>query len=129
MVYIDTKFSGRVIVCGLNDNNIHKFMRNLIKNVWLEHNIPDGMRMVGSGNKLCLDMLPKNIDLNDIADNAAEKGILMLERIGPVNVWLRLWITKDEGSNPHIKVDIDKFNYEKDGDNLLFVVNKSIAEL
>jgi len=129
MVYIDNKFSGRLIVCGLNDNNIRQFMRNFIKNVWLEHKIPDGMRMVGSGTKLTLDMLPKNIDLNQIADRAVDKGILMMERIGGVNIWLNLWVTKSEGSNSQIKVDIDKYKYEKDGDVLLSVVNNSIKEL
>jgi len=129
MVYIDSKFSGRVIVCGLKGNNINQFMRSFLKHVWLEHNIPDGMKMVGSGNKLTLDMLPKNIDLNDIADKAVDKGILMLERIGPVNVWLNLWVSKDEGTNPQIKVDIDKYKYEKDGDNLSSAVNKAINEL
>jgi len=53
----------------------------------------------------------------------------MLERIGPVNVWLNLWVSKDEGTNPQIKVDIDKYKYEKDGDNLSSAVNKAINEL
>jgi len=129
MAYIDSKFSGRVIVCDLDESNIQHFMRSLLKYVWLEHDIPDGMRVVGSGSKLTLDMLPPNFDLEAVADKATEKGILMLERIGAVSVWINLWITKSQGTNPQIKVDIDKYKYEKDGDNLSSVVNKAIAGL
>jgi hypothetical protein len=128
MIYIDQKFSGKTIVCGLNEDNIKEFLRNLIKHVWMDHDIPDGMRYVGSGTKLTLDMLPNNFNLEQVADRAADKHILMLERIGPVGVYLNLWITKDQGTNPNIKVDIDKFNYESDGNNLNSVVNKAIQD-
>ena len=129
MVHIDSKFSGRVIVCGLDDDNIQGFTRSLLKHVWLEHNIPDGMRVVGSGTKLTLDMLPPKFDLEAVADKAVAKNILMLERIGAVNLWLNMFITRSEGTDPQIKVDIDKYKYEKDGDNLSSAVNKAIADL
>lgn len=129
MIRIDTKFSGRTIVCGLNDDNIKPFMRSLLKNIWLERNIPDSMKTVGSGNKLTLDMLPSNINLNEIADKAVDKKILMLERIGAISLWLNLWITKTEGTNPDIKVDIDKYEYEKNGDNISSPINNAIKEI
>ena len=126
MIYIDTKFSGRVIICGLNETNVKSFTKELITNIWLEHSIPDGMRKVGSGNKLTLEMLPPNYDIEAVSNRAVDKGILMIERIGSVNIWLNMFIVRSQGTDHQIKIDIDKYKYEKDGANLSAVVNKTI---
>jgi len=129
MIHIDTKFSGKVIICGLNDDNVKPFTRKLLKHIWLDHDIPGGMKFVGSGQKLTLEMLPANFKLNDVADNAVDKGLLMLERIGGVNVWVKLFVTKVQGTNPQTKIYIDKYEYEKEGANLSLVVNKAINDV
>jgi len=128
MVSVNNIFMNKTIVCGLDKDNVSNFMSNLIKNAWLDQDIPDGMRDVKGDKTMTLDMLPKDFDVDDVVSGAVKKGILMLDRIGVVGVNLTAWINKIEFSN-ELRVEIDKANYEKDGKSLLAIVNKSIKEL
>jgi len=129
MIKIETMFPNRLIVCGLDEGNVVLFIENLLKHAWMEHDIPGGMRVVKQGKKLSLDMLPKDFDADKIAKKTSEKGVLMLERIGAVNMFLNMWVNRTGGANPQIKVDIDRFSYEKDGNNLVRVVNDALSTL
>ncbi len=126
---LELTFPNKIIVCGLNDNTIIPFLEGLLKYVWITHDIPEASRNINQGKKLTLDMLPKNFDISTVAKDAFKKGIVMFDRIGVVNVWLKAFIVRTQGTKPEIKVEIDKFSYEKDGDCLQSVLNRIKEEM
>ena len=79
--------------------------------------------------KLSLDLLPKGFNIDEVAINAFKKGVLFYERIGIVNIWINMVITKTIGKDGKYKIEIDKFAYEKDGHSLKSVVDSSLENL
>lgn len=126
---IDTTFPSKFIIKELDENQVIPFLAAFVKNAWMEHDIPEGNRKVKENKKLTLDHLPKDFNINDVAEKSFKKGILHLDRIGFVNIWISLIITKATGIHPGYKIEIDKFSYEKDGHSLKNVVDKSLSEI
>jgi len=130
MITVDKTFQGKLIVKGMVEEDLQKFVSNLIINGWTDRKIPSGMKFVNSGEKLTVEMMPKNFNIEETASKAVKKGIMMLEKIGVVDFGLSLRITRtNQGANPTIRVELDKYEFEKDGNPLDGVVNKSIKNL
>ncbi len=126
---IETIFPSKIIVKDLSEKECLLFLSAFIKNVWLDHDLPGGMRKVGDGKKLTLEHLPKDFDSNAFAKRAVEKKQVLCKKIGIVDVNIDLVINIVSGVNPGYKIEINKFVYEVDGHNLLQVVKKTISEL
>jgi len=126
---IDLTFPSKIFIKGFKDEQVPIFIKNFIQNAWMEHDAPENMRPIKGAKKLTLEMLPKDFNVDEIVVKAMKKGLLFYDKIGTVNVWINLLISKAAGTNPGYKIEIDKFAYEKDGNNLKSVIDKSLVGL
>ena len=126
---IDITFPSKIMIKDLNEYQATAFLKAFIKYAWLDHDVPEGARMVKEDKKLSLEKLPKGFSIDEAAEHAFKRGILVLERLGLANLYIKAIITKTTEKNPSYKVEIDKFEYEKDGNVLKSVVDKAIAEI
>lgn len=125
----DTTFPSKFIINDFKEAQVVSFLKGFIKYAWQDHDVPEGHRMVKESKKLSLEMLPKDFNIDDIAKRAFKKGIMHFDKIGVVNVWISLVITKTAGTNPAYKIEIDKYSYEKDGHSIKSIVEQALAEI
>ena len=126
---IDTTFPSKLIINYMEEAQAIPFIKNFIKFAWLQHDAPEGFKKIKEDKKLSLDLLPKGFNIDEVAINAFKKGVLFYERIGIVNIWINMVITKTIGKDGKYKIEIDKFAYEKDGHSLKSVVDSSLENL
>ncbi len=130
MVSVDKTFQGKLIIKGLSEDKLVSFIRGLIINGWTDRKIPSTMKFVNSGEKLTLEMLPKNFNVTEQAEKAVKRGLLVLDKIGVVDFGLSLRVTRTtDGANPTIRVELDKFEFEKDGNSIEPVITKTLKEI
>jgi hypothetical protein len=121
---IDKTFPTKIIASDLEESEVVPFIKALIECAWTDQDVPGGMRKVGCGKKLTLDMLPKTFDATVQAKNAYKRKLLNLERIGGVFIDLKLVVAQK--ANSKYEVNIDKFSYEKDGAILESIANQAM---
>jgi hypothetical protein len=115
MLKVETTFANKVIVSGIQEDKLQRFVEFLIKYTWMNSKLPGNARFVKEAENPGLDKLPKTFSIKDSAERAIKRGVLILESLGPVYVGLNARITNVKtGVNPCVKVDIDKFVYERD---------------
>ena len=118
MLKIETVFANKIIINGISEDKLQEFVEFMIKYTWVNAKLPGSARFVKEAEKPTLDKLPKGFSVKDTAERAIKRGVLVLESLGPVYVGLNVRITNTKtGANPCIKVDIDKFLYERDDRN------------
>ena len=125
---IDTTFPSKYIINYIKEEQLLQFIKNFIKFAWIQHDAPEGFRKVKENKRLSLDLLPKNFDIDTVAETAVKKGVLYYEKIGVINMWINLVITKPAG-NKGYKIELDKFSYEKDGHSLKSVIDAAIENI
>ena len=129
MASIDKTFAGKLIIKNLTEKKAEVFLERLIMNAWEDHPVPPSMRLVKASAKLDSSMLPKDFSVKDAAKGALKKGLLRLDKVGIVPLYLNLLVTKQAGTSPTVRIEIDKFEYEKEGNSLDNIVNKTISQI
>lgn len=131
---IDVKFPNKIILMTNDKQKVISFIKEFFKQAWLDHDIPSDMRKVKDPKKLTLDMLPKDFQLSkieEIANNFKDNSLNSIKypKIGVVSVNIDILISPKTKLCQEYKIMIDKFEYEKDGHNLMSVINKTIANI
>jgi len=126
MVKLDKTFPNKILVKEIPEENIELFIKSLLLNAWMDHDIPSEARTVKEDKKLTVEMLPKTFDIDAVVKDTLRKGILILERIGPIMFNMRLWVCS---AKQQYTLDIDKFSYESDGHSLSTTIDKTIKDL
>lgn len=118
MLKSETVFANKVIISGITEETVQEFMEFLIKFSWVKSKLPPNARFVKEAENPTLEKLPKTFSIKETAERAIKRGILVLETIGPVYLGINARITNIKtGANSGVKVDIDKFLYERDDRN------------
>lgn len=118
MLKSETVFANKVIISGLTEENVQEFVEFLIKFSWVKSKLPANARFVKEAENPTLEKLPKTFSIKETAERGIKRGILILETIGPVYLGINARITNMKtGANVGVKIDIDKFLYERDDRN------------
>ncbi len=118
MLKAETVFANKVIISGITEDKLQEFVEFLIRFTWVNSKLPASARNVKEAWFPTLEKLPKTFSIADTSARAVKRGALVLENLGPVYLGLNVRITNTKtGANPSIKVDIDKFLYERDDRN------------
>lgn len=115
MLKIETIYTNKVIISGLQEDILQKFIEHMIEFAWVNSKLPGSARFVKESEYATLEKLPKNFSIKETAERAVKRNALVFETLGPVYVGLSVKIMKNSlGVNPTIKIDIDKFLFERD---------------
>lgn len=112
-VKIDTVFTNKVLVTGLDKERLEDFLVCCIEQAWLASRVPDVSRKVKQPVNPVIDDLP--VDARAVVKAGIKKGSINLEKIGAVYVGLNVKISVvQKVVTPHTTVEFDRFVFERD---------------
>lgn len=116
LLKVQETFANKVIVHGFKNNDeLKQFMKFFITQTWVSAKIPLSNRNVKTSETPTVEQLNKQIKLDDVVDNALKRKALIMERVVPVFMGLRIKINSvEKATNPYIGMEIDKFLFESE---------------
>ena len=126
---INYTFPSKVIISTSSDLETKSFIKSFIEFAWLDHDVPSQLRTIKESIKLTLEMFPKDFKLEELVEKIFTKGLLNQDKIGVVPIFINMVVSKDLGTNPGYKIEIDKFYYEQDGHDIKTILNKIVNNI
>jgi hypothetical protein len=123
---IDKTFANKIFIKEVPEESVGPLLKSLILNAWMDHDVLSEAMIVKANKKLTIEMLPKTFDVDNVVKETLRKGILMLDRIGPIMFNLRLYVYQ---TKQVYTLDIDKFAYENNGKSLGVIIDKALKDI
>jgi hypothetical protein len=115
MLKVETVFTNKVIILGLKEEELPGFLEFMIEYAWVHTKVPAAFRNVKESEYAVLEKLPKTFNIKETVQRAIKRSALIMENVGPIYVGLNVRVNNMRtGVNPGIKVEIDKFIFERD---------------
>jgi len=114
-ITLETVFTDKVIICGVDKKKLEKFVTFLLEQIWINSKVPGAVRKVTESKNPSIAALYDAIDVEAVVSRAIERGALFVDNIGPIEIGLNMKINVVENTaTPSVRIEIDKFVYERD---------------
>lgn len=115
MLKLETVFQNKIIITGVKEPELQKFVEFMIEYAWTHTKVPANLRQVKEAQYPSLDKLPKTFNIKETAERAIKRSALIMETVGAVYVGLNARVhNMKTGANTGIKIEVDKFVFERD---------------